>query len=160
MKAMAREPLAEWEGREYDHEPKSADWYVALAIIALAGIIACILFADYLLAVLVAVAAAALALHAAKVPPIHRFRLVEDGLMIGDEFHPYANMESFSILEDPEDELPPMLSIKTTSWLSPHLVIPLEDVDAEGVYLHFLERVPEDAHHHTLPDLVAAWLGF
>jgi hypothetical protein len=158
--AMARHIYEEWEGREYDHEPKGADWYIALGIIALAGIAAAFLFADYLIAILVAAAALALALHAVKVPPVHRFRLVDDGLMIGEEFHPYASMESFCILEDEHDELPPLLSIKTTSWLSPHLVIPLKDVDAEGVYLHFLERVPEEAHPHTLPDLVAAWLGF
>jgi hypothetical protein len=157
---MAKPPLFEWEGREYDHEPKSMDWYVVLGIIALAGVVAAILFADILLAALIAIAATALALHAAKVPPIHRFQLVEGGLVIGDEFHPYTRMESFSILEDPEDELPPLLSIKTDSWLSPHLVIPLENVDAEAVYLHFLERVDFDTHHHSFPDLVAAWLGF
>src|SRR3989344_5174627 len=154
---MARPPIFEWEGREYDHEPKGADWYIALGVVAAAGVVAAGLFADYLLAVVIIVAAAALALHAAKVPPIHRFGLVEDGLTIGDEFHPYAKMESFSILEDPEDELPPLLSIKTTNWLSPHLVIPLEDVDAEAVYLHFLKRGTEDAHHHTFPPLAAAW---
>ena len=100
---MARPPLFEWEGREYDHEPKSAEWYWALGIIALAGVVAAVLFGEYLIAALVAFAAAALALHAAKVPPIHHFRLVEEGLVIGDELHPYARMESFSILEDPED---------------------------------------------------------
>lgn len=157
---MARPPLFAWEGREYDHTPKSSDWYVALGILAIAGTVAAILFSDYIIAVLIVVAAAALALHAAKVPPVHQFRLVEDGLMIGDEFHPYSRMESFSILEDREDELPPLLSIKTHHWLSPHLVIPLEDVDGEAIYLHFLERVQEDEHPHTLPDLVAAWLGF
>lgn len=157
---MARPPIFEWEGREYDHTPKSADWYWALGIIALAGAVAAILFGDYMLTALIVVAALALALHAAKVPPMHHFQLVADGLIIGEEFHPYARMESFSILEDPEDELPPLLSIKTQSWLSPHLVIPLEDVDGEAVYLHFLERVEEDAHHHTVADLVAVWLGF
>lgn len=157
---MARLPIFEWEGRKYDHEPKGADWYVVLGIIAAASVVAALLFNDYLLAVVIVVAAAALALHAVKAPPIHRFQLVENGLVIGEEFHPYSGMESFSILEDPEDELPPLLSIKTHSWLSPHLVIPLQDVDAEAIYLHFLERIPEDAHHHTLPDLVAAWLGF
>jgi hypothetical protein len=157
---MARPPLFEWEGREYDHEPKGADWYVALGIVGLALTIATLLFSDYLLATLVVVATISLALHAAKVPPMRRFALVEEGLMIGEEFHPYSGMESFSILEDPEDELPPLLSIKTRSWLSPHLVLPLVDVDGEAVYLHFLERVPFDAHHHTFPDLVAAWLGF
>ena len=140
--------------------PKGQDWYWALGIIALAGIVAAVLFSEYVLAMLMLVAAVALALHAAKVPPIHRFQLVEDGLMIGEEFHPYSRMESFSVLEDPDDELPPLLSIKTHSWFSPHLVIPLEDVDGEAIYLHFLERVAEDAHHHTINDLVASWLGF
>jgi len=157
---MARPPLFVWEGREYDHLPKSADWYWALGIVALAGTIATILFGDYILAVLVLTATTALALHAAKKPPVHTFQLVEDGLMIGDEFHPYGRMESFSVLEDPDDDMPPLLSIKTDSWFSPHLVIPLEDVDGEAIYLHFLERVTEDSHPHTLADLVAIWLGF
>jgi len=157
---MARPPLFTWEAREYDHLPKSAEWYFALGIVALAGTVAAILFTDYLVAVLIVVAAGALALHAAKVPEIHQFSLVEEGLMIGNEFHPYTRMESFTVFEDPEDELPPLLSIKTESWLSPHLVIPLQDVDGEAIYLHFLERVQEEDHPHTLPDLVAAWLGF
>lgn len=160
IRCMARPPLFEWEGREYDHVPKGADWYWALGIVAVAGAAASILFADYILAVLILCAALALGLHAAKVPPIHRFQLAEDGLVIGDEFHPYARMESFSVLEDPDDELAPMLSIRTENWLSPHLVIPLENVDAEAIYLHFLERVDEDAHHFNVADLAATWLGF
>ena len=70
---MPREALLEWEGREYDHNPKSADWYWALGIIAVAATVASVLFGNYLLAVLVIVAAIALALHAAKRPPLHRF---------------------------------------------------------------------------------------
>jgi hypothetical protein len=157
---MPRNALLEWEGREYDHNPKSADWYWALGIIAVASTVAAILFDSYLLAVLIVVAAASLALHAAKQPPLHRFRLVEQGIVIGDELHPFTRMISFSVLEDIEGTLPPMISIKTESWLSPHLIIPLEGVDVDVVYAYFLHHVDEDAHHHTLVDLVAAWLGF
>ncbi|MHB8660995.1 MAG: hypothetical protein ACYC75_03660 [Minisyncoccota bacterium] len=157
---MPRAALLEWPGREYDHNPKSADWYWVLGIVAVASIIAAILFSDYLLAVLIIVAAAALALHAAKKPPLHRFRLIEKGLVIGEELHPFERMISFSVLEDVEGELPPVLSIKTESWLSPHLVIPLAGVDADAVYAYFLQHVDEVEHHHTFTDLVAAWLGF
>lgn len=157
---MLRNALLEWEGREYDHTPKSSDWYWALGIIAGAGTIAAILFSNYLLAVMIGVAAASLALHAAKKPPLHRFRLVEQGIVIGDELHPFKRMISFCLLEDTEGTLPPMISIKTESWLSPHLVIPLEGVDVDVVYSYFLHHVDEDAHHHTFVDLVAAWLGF
>jgi hypothetical protein len=157
---MAANTILEWQGREYDHDPKSADWYWALGIIAVAGAIASLLFSNILLAVLILIAAVAIALHAAKEPPLHTFRLVDTGLMIGDDMHPYERMHSFTVLEDIEGELPPVLSIKTESWHSPHLVIPLEGVDADLIYAHFLRNVEEGDHHHTVSDLVAAWLGF
>jgi hypothetical protein len=157
---MLRAALLEWDGREYDHNPKSADWYWALGIVAAAGTIALILFGEYLLAVLVIVAASVIAIHVAKVPPLHHFQLVDQGIMIGEELHPFDRMISFSMLEDIEDKLPPLLSIKNESWLSPHLMIPLEGVDADRVYEHFLRHVDEVAHQHTFSDLVAAWLGF
>jgi hypothetical protein len=157
---MPRAALLEWEGKEYNHNPKSADWYWALGIIAAAGTIALILFGEYLLAVLVIVAASVIAVHAAKVPPLHHFQLVDQGIVIGEELHPFDRMISFSVLEDIEGKLPPLLSIKNESWLSPHLMIPLEGVDADFVYAHFLKNVDEIEHQHTLSDLVAAWLGF
>ena len=157
---MAQAIIAEWEGREYDHDPKSADWYWVLGILAVTAAIASILFGNYLLAILIIVAAIAIALHAAKMPSTHRFRLVERGLVIGNDLHPFERMLSFSFLEDVDDKLPPLLSIKTRSWHSPHLIIPLEGVDTDLVYAHFLHHVSEEAHHHTLLDVVAAWLGF
>ena len=157
---MAQGVILEWEGREYDHNPKSADWYWALGIIAVAITVASILFGNYLLSVLIIIAAASLALHAAKQPHLYRFRLVEQGIIIGDDLHPFEKMISFSVLEDVEGKFPPMISIKTESWLSPHLIIPLDGVDADIVYDYFLHHVDEDEHHHTFSDLVARWLGF
>ncbi len=157
---MFNTSILEWEGREYDHNPKSTDWYWALGIIAVSGTVASVLFGNYLLAVLIIIATTAFALHASKHPPVHRFRLVEQGIMIGDDMHPFERMISFSVLEDVKGELSPMLSIKTESWFSPHLIIPLNGVDVDVVYDYFLYYVKEDEHHHTFNDLVAAWLGF
>jgi hypothetical protein len=157
---MGQSVLLTWEGKEYDHNPKSADWYWALGIISVAGVIAAVLFANYLLAVLILIAATALAIHAAKEPPLHRFELTEDGIRIGEEFHPFERMTSFSMLEDIEGEWPPMVSIKTESWLAPHLIIPLADIDADLLYAYFLQHVVEEEHQHSFSDLVAAWLGF
>ena len=157
---MAQRFHLEWEGREYEHDPKSADWYWALGIVAVAGLIASVLFGNYLLAVLIIAASAALALRATKAPPMHRFRVADDGLIIGEELYPFDRMTSFSVFEDIEGEFPPMLSIRTESWLSPHLIIPLEGVDADAVYAHFLERVDEQEHQPTISDFLGAWLGF
>lgn len=152
--------IAKWEGQEYEHNPKSADWYWALGIVAVAGVVATILFSNYLFAFLLIVAAATIAVHTAKQPPVHTFRLVDQGLLIGDDLHPFNEMLSFSVMEDIKGELPPVLSIKTENWHSPHIMIPLAGVDVDLVYAHFLHHVDEGAHHHTFTDLVAAWLGF
>lgn len=157
---MARNTLIAWEGKEYEHNPKSADWYWALGIIATAAIIATVLFGNILLALLILVAAGTIALQAAKHPRTHSFELTEQGLVIGNDLHSFERMLSFSVLEDIEGKFPPVLSIKTESVFSPHLVVPLEGVDADAVYAFFLEHVDEGEHHHTFPDLVAAWLGF
>ena len=157
---MSSNFIAEWEGLEYEHNPKSTDWYWALGIVAVASAIASVLFGNFLLAILIMIAATAIALHSVKKPSTHTFRLVDTGLMIGDDLHPFERMISFSVLEDIEGELPPLLSIKAESWHSPHLVIPLEGVDADMVYSYFLNNVDEAEHKHTFNDLVAAWLGF
>jgi hypothetical protein len=157
---MATAVITEWEGREYDYNPKSADWYWALGIVAVASTLAAILFGGYLIAVLIVIATSVIALHAAKEPPIHHFRLVDSGIMIGDDLHSFQKMSSFCVLEDTAGELPPILSIKTESWHSPHLLIPLQGVDEDLVYAYLLHHVDEELHHHTLNDLVAAWLGF
>ncbi len=152
--------IFEWEGREYDPNPKSTDWYWALGIIAVAGAVASVLFSNYLFAVLISIAAVVIALHGAKHPPTHTFRIVEQGLMIGEELHPFERMTSFSALEDIEEKLSPILSIKTDSWLSPHLMIPLDDVDADAVYAYFLQKVDEQEHRHAISDVLASWFRF
>lgn len=157
---MPQVSVFEWEGREYEHNPKSADWYWALGIVAVAGTVALVLFGNYLLAVLVVVATVAIALHAAKTPPLHRFQLTEHGLFIGEELHPFERMLSFTVLEDIEGKLPPILSIKNESWLSPHLIVPLAEIDVDAVYALLLKHVDEQEHRHTFTDVVAAWLGF
>lgn len=157
---MPRAALFEWEGKEYERLERTPDWYWALGIFGIAAATASALFGNYLFSVVIVLAAVAVAIHAAKEPPIHRFRVLEDGLMIGEEFYAFNRMVSFCVLEDIEGEFPPLLSIHTEYWLAPHLRVPLADVDADGVYAHFLSHVDESAHHPIFADVVATWLGF
>lgn len=152
--------LFEWEGIEYEHSPKSADWYWALGILATAAFIAAILFQNYLFAAVILAGTFAIVLHSLKRPPVHQFKLLEHGLQIGDELHGFDEMLSFSVVEDIEGGEPPLLSIKTRKWLSPHLIIPLSGVDPDGVYTYFLAHVEQGEHKPTFSDAVALWLGF
>src|SRR3989344_5883253 len=143
---MASGTPFEWHGREYDFQEKSADWYWALGIIATAAIVASILFGNILLAIVIVAGAISLALASAKRPKVHRFALTEEGLVIDRDLFPYDIMLSFSVLEYLDSNLPPSLSIKTTSILSPHLLIPLNDVDADAAYEFVACHVTHEPH--------------
>lgn len=155
---MSQHPRFSWQAQEYEFDDKSAEWYWALGIIAVASIIASVLFGNYLLAVVCAAAAFALGLQAAKEPHTHFFQLSENGLSIGDRLYPFDLMHSFSVLEYIDGSKPPVLSIKTHSLLSPHLMIPLEGVDSDAVYAFLFAYVEEGAHKDTFVDHIIEWL--
>jgi hypothetical protein len=155
---MALAPAFEWQGKEYEYDEKTADWYWALGILATAAVLACILLSDFLLAVLIVVAALAIALQSAKRSVIHRFSLGDEGLTINKEVYAYRTMKSFSILEYIDETLPPSLSIKTSSFLAPHLIIPLVGVDPIAVYEFLNVHVEHEHHPETLMDRVVEFL--
>lgn len=147
---MAHTPLFAWEGREYQFEEKSADWYWALGIIATAAAIACILFGNFLLALVILAAAVTLALTASKGSRTHRFAIYEDGIAIDAHYYEFQNMLHFSVLEYADETLPPSLSIKTKHFLAPHLLIPIIGYDPVEIYEYMLNHL-EDGRHEESP---------
>jgi len=156
---MARTAF-EWHAKEYEFEEKSADWYWALGIIATALAITCVLFANVLLALVIIAAAVAIALQAAKHPKIHRFMLSDAGLAIDDAFYPYDSMTAYALIEYIDDELPPALSVKTTSLITPHLLVPLTGVNADALHAFLLQHVPHEPHDLPFAHRVAALFRF
>jgi hypothetical protein len=149
-----RNAFFEWEGTEYRFEDKGPDWYWSLGIIATAGVIAAVLFNNILLALLIAVGAVVVALHAAKHPRIHRFSITDDGIHIDANFYAFRDMLSYSVLEYADETLPPSLSIKTKRMLVPHLLIPIVDHDPVEIYEYVGEHLPEGRHEHSPIDRV------
>lgn len=149
---MDHTPVFHWEGREYQFEEKSADWYWALGIIATAAAIAAILFGNILLALVVIAAAISIALVASRGSHMHRFALYEDGLAIDERFYPFEVMLDFSVLEYADETLPPSLSIKTKRILSPHFLIPIVGHDPVEVYQYVALHLPEGRHERSAMD--------
>lgn len=157
---MARAAHFEWEAKPYEFEAKGADWYWALGIIALAAIVACILFTNILLALVVLAAAIAVALQAAKRPRIHHFAITDYGVTIDHHLYTYDDMLHFSVLEYADETLPPSLSIKTKRPLSPHLLIPIIGHDPVEIYEFFLDYLPEGRHDESVFDRLVDLLHF
>lgn len=144
--------IFEWEGENYSFEEKGADWYWALGIIATAAIIACILFNNLILALVVAAGAGALALEARKAPRTHYFAITERGVVVDQSLYPYEDMLSFAVLEYADESMPPSLSIKTRHPLAPHILIPIIDHDPVQIYEIFLAEIPEGRHDQSVFD--------
>lgn len=151
---MPRVPVFEWEGREYRFEEKGADWYWALGIIATAAAIASILFGNILLALLIAAAAGAVGLAAAKRARVHRFAIYEEGIAVDDTLYPFERMLHFSVLEYADETLPPSLSLKTKSLITPHLLVPIVGHDPVAVYEYVSLHLPDGRHEESLLDRV------
>ena len=69
------------------------------------------------------------------------FELSDRGIRVGDTLHRYEEIISFWVEE--EGVHPPILLIDTTKWLSPNLVIPIEDIEASEVRAFLSERAKE-----------------
>jgi hypothetical protein len=149
---MQRGVIFEWEGHDYAFEEKGSDWYWALGILAVAAVIACILFNNLILALVVATGAGALALQAAKRPREHYFAIADRGVVIDQNLYPYEDMLSFAVLEYADESLPPSLSIKTKRFLAPHLLIPIVGHDPVQIYEFFKAEIPEGKHHESVFD--------
>ena len=149
---MNRAPLFEWVAPEYKTTEKSTDWYWALGILAVAIAVAAILFGNTLFGVLVIVGALAIGLVSKKEAKEHRFALTDEGIVVNRSMWPYESVISFSMVENMDESMPPFLSVKTTSILAPHLLIPVENVDADAVYEFLSGHLTEEDHKPTMGD--------
>jgi hypothetical protein len=150
--SMARTVFYEWQGEEYSFEQKGSDWYWAVGIIALAGVVASILFGNIILALVILAGAGTLALQAARSLRTHHFTVTNDGLTVDDHLYHFDEMLHFCVLEYIDPTWPPALSIKTKRLLAPHLLVPIEGPDPLELYHFFAERVEEGKHDESLFD--------
>lgn len=151
---MARDVFFEWEAEGYLFEEKSADWYWALGIIAVAGAIASAVFGNVILAMLIIVAAAVLALSTLKRPRMHRFRVTDEGVMIDENLYHYDRIISFSVLEYIDPKRLPALSLRTHYPLAPHLLIPISGHDPLEIYEFFADHIEEGRHDESVVDRI------
>ncbi|MBI2635504.1 MAG: hypothetical protein HYW79_03105 [Parcubacteria group bacterium] len=86
-----------WQIEEPDHMPKASEWFWALGILALALVVFSIILKNYLLIIIIALAAFIIYAIKNKKRELIDFRLDSQGLHIDSKFYPYENFESFWI---------------------------------------------------------------
>jgi len=130
-----------WSAYEHEHIVRGGDWYWALGIVTISVAITSILLGDFFFAIVVIIAAITIALLAKSPPELARFEISDRGVRINGVLHRYDHIISFWV-EDEHDGRP-MLLIDTKKWLSPNLILPIEQVDPRSIRSYLRGRVEE-----------------
>lgn len=109
-----------WQASEFIHHQKSTGWYLVLALIALALVIAAVITKQWFSIAVFASMTAAVVVYAHKEPRVLSYQLDEKGLMIDGKAHAYSSFKSYSVLKetgwhvidlDPTQRFAPRVSI-------------------------------------------------
>lgn len=119
-----------WSAYEHEHIERGADWFWALGVIAVCAALIALLFHDVLFSIVLLIAALTIGMMARTPPELARFEISDRGVRINGVLHRYHEIISFWVEEEKER---PLLLIDTVKFLSPNLIIPIEEVDPHAV---------------------------
>lgn len=147
----------EWEALEYAHKKRGADWYAALATIAVAGSIASFLLGNIPFAILIIIGAITLAMYSVREPKIVHFEIGKRGIRASDTLYPFNTLELFWIIEEGDE---PKLIMKSGKALMPYIILPLGDADTEEIREFLDEYIDEEELYEPLSHKIMEYLGF
>jgi len=134
--------------------PKSAEWYLALGLIAAGLIAAGILLKNFLFAGVVVLATLALLSYANRVPRIVRVSLEDSGVRFGENFYSYDTLATFGIDESAR------LLLKKKTFFALLVVIPIVGIHPNLVRAALREFLSEEDLQEPLAQRVFEYLGF
>ena len=148
-------PLYEWNTMEYVPQKKSVDWYWAIGIIAVSATVASLIYNNFLFAVFVIVGTASLILFQIRKPRQIHVALFPQGIKIDSYLYPYDSMKSFWI-----EDSHPRLHLASTRFISPAIIIPLEEANLNQVHNILSDNLEEKEVKPTLMNALVDRLGF
>ncbi len=133
-----------WQITTHEHKERSADWYWALGLMALAGAGLAVFFGNILLAVILLLGGGSIGFLVARGPREHMVRLDQKGLALDGTLYPYKNIGSFWVEEGAE----PRLLVSTSGVLHPQLVVPLLSAARAAAVRQYMRRFTTETEQH------------
>lgn len=113
----------QWETTEFEYHDKKIDWYWWLGALVIAGVVAAVLFKNYLFAAFILLAGVVVVMYTRQQPDQMEISISEQGVKIDDTMHPYRTLDAFWIAEHENGEIHLLLHSPTT--YSPLYSIPV-----------------------------------
>lgn len=151
--------LFEWQAQEHLHQPKGKRWFMALAIAGAVLVAFFIFTVNIIAAITTALVTWLMYTIAQREPGIARYRLMVDGVAIGNTLYHYRDLATFNIVYEPAETT--IVLIRSKHRFAPLLTMELGDAHPVEVRDILLEFLPEDQDlSEPITDIIARQLGF
>ena len=139
-----------WEGPEFEVFARDWIWYGVAASILLLIVIYAIIVNSPIMAVTFILIGVVGYIYLQKEPRHLTFAVTDEGVVVGDEVYRYDDIESFWIFYEPPHTY--LLSLRVKNHFTPHIHIPLHQVDPVLLRRTLVEFVPEVRQEMGLVD--------
>jgi hypothetical protein len=146
-----------WQGPEYAHEEKSADFIWTIALITLVAVGIAVWLANYVFAIFIFIAGCCLILFSIRPPEMVDFSIETEGMTIGKAKYGWKSIKGFRIVKgDPYAKL----LIETSRKFLPIFTIPLPSERATETKETLLKVIPETELEESRSMKLMEKLGF
>lgn len=143
--------LHEWVIQEYEKHERGTLWYVLFISVGLLFVIFGFLSNNFLFSLIIILSAIIFYLQSHLQSPQVLFQITELGIVLGDRFYSYHELDNFYIIYQPPEIK--NLFIQTKSTMRPTLSIPLLDVNPVEIRQSLLKFVTEDLEQEEEPQI-------
>lgn len=147
-----------WEAPEHYHIENGSDWFWVLGILAICGAVAAFFLGNFLFAILILVGSGVMALQAVKPPRVIPFMIGTRGVRVGEKLFPYSVLESYYL--DEEDPRGPQLLLKSSSFFSSLIVMPIPDEYINEIEELVSAKLSEENLEEPLAHKILELFGF
>jgi len=156
MEQVARS--VSWEAPEHTSERHGGDWFLALAILTIAVVIAALVFGNFLFAILAALSGVSIAVAASQPPKVLQYVVSVRGVQVHERVYPFAQLQSYYISD--EDPRGPQLLIMGKKTFMPLIVMPIPEEYIDEIEEIMAGRLPEEYLEEPFFTKVLEILGF
>jgi hypothetical protein len=117
-------PLYQWDAPEYIRNERTVDWYWAVALLGLSGVVACVYFGNALFGVIVLIGTILIIAYASKPVPKHAIQIDNRAITISGVAIRWDHVSAFWIEMHPHEG--PKLILKSDTQYMSTRVIPID----------------------------------
>lgn len=141
--------LKEWTIQEYEQHSRGILWYIIMGGLGIFFVIYGVMTNDFLFSLIIILFAIILFLQAHQTPKQVLFQITELGIVVGNRFYSFSELESFFIIYNPPDVKTLFLGLK--DGLKPMIRIPLLDINPIEIKNVLRAYLPEDLEKENEP---------